>query len=98
MKTSEKRRRIEAGRPKLIAELTAMRLRSEPGAAPYLRRAIDPKLKYSTFQAVCRALAEKRKHDMIWLEQPEYRVVDHDTLLTGRNPTHSVLQSLPRIR
>lgn len=62
MKAAEKRRRIEASRPNLIAQISAMRLREVPGAEHLLVQANDPRISFTTFQALHRVLANKRKH------------------------------------
>ncbi len=60
MKATEKRRRIEAGRPALIATLSGMVLRGIPGARELLPQAHDPHIKFAAFQALCRVVASKR--------------------------------------
>lgn len=64
MNAAERRRRIRAGRPSLIADLGALRVQGVTAlnTAKLLRMALDPNLKFADFQMVRRTVSSYKKY------------------------------------
>lgn len=61
MNAAERRRRIRAGRPQLIADIGLLRLRGEFMASGVMQEATNPHLKFARFQAIRRHVSDLLK-------------------------------------